>query len=163
MSAIAETHIEIDENGVAWINGTKVKVIEIVADKIAHGSSPEEMHFQFPHLSLAQIHAALAYYYDHQGALEAEIERRRQEADELVREISSASLRQKLLALKQARNKAKSSAITYRRRRGQDTWHWCQNCSSWPTTDYEEKKNSKRPRTGELCNECRGKQKAGNC
>ncbi|MBC7909559.1 MAG: DUF433 domain-containing protein [Pyrinomonadaceae bacterium] len=102
MSTLAIAHIEIDENGVAWIGDTKVKVIEIVIDKIAHGSSPEEMHFQYPHLSLAQIHAALAYYYDNQAALEAEIKQRWQEADELTREISDSLLREKLLKLKDA-------------------------------------------------------------
>jgi uncharacterized protein (DUF433 family) len=61
MNPIATTHIEVDENGVAWISGANVKVIEIALDKLAHGSSPEEMHFQYPHLSLAQIHAALSY------------------------------------------------------------------------------------------------------
>jgi uncharacterized protein (DUF433 family) len=62
MSADTATHIRLDDKGVAWIDDTRVKVIEVAIDKIAHGSSPEEMHFQYPHLSLGQIHAALAYY-----------------------------------------------------------------------------------------------------
>jgi uncharacterized protein (DUF433 family) len=105
VSTAVTAHIEIDENGVAWIDDTRVKVIEVVLDKIVHGSSPEEMHFQYPHLSLAQIHAALAYYYDNQAALEADIERRLQEADELAHKISDPSLRQKLLALKETGTK----------------------------------------------------------
>jgi len=161
MSTIATAHIEIDENGVAWIDDTKVKVIEVVIDKIVHGSSPEEMHFQYPHLSLAQIHAALAYYYDNQAALEAEIDRRWEEADTLAKEISDSQLRQKLLALKKARHKFKYSAVVYRRREGHDTWHWCKNCSTWPADDYEE--ISSKPTTGELCNECHVKQSAGTC
>ena len=52
------THIRLDDRGVAWIDQTNVKVIEVVLDKLAHGSSPEEMHFQYPHLSLSQIYAA---------------------------------------------------------------------------------------------------------
>jgi uncharacterized protein (DUF433 family) len=60
MTAVVSTLIELDERGVAWITGTKVKVIEAATDKLAHGSSPEEMHFQYPHLSLAQIYAALS-------------------------------------------------------------------------------------------------------
>jgi uncharacterized protein (DUF433 family) len=36
-------------------------------DHLAYGWSPEEMHYQHPPLSLAQIHAALAYYFDHQA------------------------------------------------------------------------------------------------
>jgi hypothetical protein len=54
MLTIAVTHIWLDEDGVAWIDDTTIKVIEIAIDKIATGSSPEEMHFQHPRLSLAQ-------------------------------------------------------------------------------------------------------------
>jgi hypothetical protein len=48
----------------------------------------------------------------------------------------------------------------YRKKRGRDTWHWCQNCSNWPTSDYDEKDTKP---SGELCNECRGKEDAGTC
>ena len=68
------THIRLDDRGMAWIDQTNVKVIEVVLDKLAHGSSPEEMHFQYPHLSLSQIYAALAYYHDHQAAMDTQIE-----------------------------------------------------------------------------------------
>ncbi len=72
MIAVLENYIEIDGNQVAWIADTKVKVIEVALDKLAHGSSPEEIHFQHPHLSMAQIHAALSYYYTHREELESE-------------------------------------------------------------------------------------------
>ncbi|HKV39688.1 MAG TPA: DUF433 domain-containing protein [Blastocatellia bacterium] len=55
------------------MDDAKVRVIEVAVDKLAHGSRPEEMHFQYPHLSLSQIHAVLAYYYDHQDEMDAEI------------------------------------------------------------------------------------------
>jgi uncharacterized protein (DUF433 family) len=103
MSSTAAAHIEIDEHGVAWIDDTNVKVIEVAVDKLAHGSSPEEMHFQYPHLSLAQIHAALAYYYDHQAELDAEIRERWAAADDLAAEVSDQTFRQRLLKLKQER------------------------------------------------------------
>ena len=45
VTATFATQIELDARGVAWIRGTKVKVIEVVLDKIAYGSSPEEIHF----------------------------------------------------------------------------------------------------------------------
>lgn len=70
MTAVFVTQIELDDRGVAWIAGTKVKVTEVVLDKIAYGWSPEEIHFQHPNLSLAQIHGALTYYYENQGALD---------------------------------------------------------------------------------------------
>ena len=76
MVAVLNSLIEIDENRVAWISGANTKVVEVVLDKMAHNSSPEEMHEQYPHLSLAQIHAALSYYYEHQAEVDADIERR---------------------------------------------------------------------------------------
>ncbi len=97
MSTIAAGHIRVDDQGVAWIEGTRVKVIELAVDKLAHGSSPEEIHFQYPHLSLAQIHAALAYYYDHPSELDAEIERRLGYADEFAARARESPLRKKLL------------------------------------------------------------------
>ena len=152
MSTVATTHINVDEAGVAWIDDTKVKVIEVVLDRTAYDSSPEEIHFQYPHLSMGQIHAALAYYFDHKAELDEEIQRRWKEAGELAVNISDPSLRQKLLELKNRK--------TYRRRRGHDTWHWCKNCSFWPASDYEEKTKVGR---GELCNQCQSKEAAGSC
>ena len=70
---IAHPHIRLDEQGVAWIDDANIKVIEVVLDRLAYGWSPEEIHVQHPHLSLAQIHAALAHYWDHQATLDAEI------------------------------------------------------------------------------------------
>ncbi len=59
----------------ARISGTRIKVMQIVMDKRVHDWGPEEIHAQHPHLSLADVHAALAYYYDHQAELDAQIER----------------------------------------------------------------------------------------
>ena len=72
-------HIVLDDHGVAWIDDTNVKVVEVVVDKLTHNSSAEEMHFQYPHLSVAQIYSALAYYHDHQAELDQEIEERQRE------------------------------------------------------------------------------------
>ncbi len=100
MTAVIESYIEIDANSVAWIADSKVKVIEIALDKLAHGSSPEELHFQYPHLSMAQIHAALAYYYDHQEELDDEILRRLREVNKLAARQADSPLQQKLRRLR---------------------------------------------------------------
>lgn len=49
----------------------------------------------------------------------------------------------------------------YRRKKGSDTWHWCTNCSNWPTSDYDVRYT--KPSDGELDNECRAKEKADSC
>jgi len=46
-------------------------------------------------------------------------------------------------------------AATYRRKHGADTWHFCSNCSAWPTNDFDVQ--SEKPTTGEFCNECQSK------
>jgi uncharacterized protein (DUF433 family) len=76
MTPVTTTHIWLDDRGRPWIDDTNIKVIEVVLDKIAYGWSPEEIHEQHSHyLSLAQIHAAFVYYYDHKAEIDAEIER----------------------------------------------------------------------------------------
>ena len=67
IAADAVTHVVRDGKGVAWIDQTRVKVIEVVLDHLAYGWSAEEIHRQHPQLSLAQAHSALAFYYDHQA------------------------------------------------------------------------------------------------
>jgi uncharacterized protein (DUF433 family) len=66
-------HLHVDSSGRAWVDGANVKVIEVAADFLAHGSSVEEMALQFPHLSPAMIHSALAYYYDHREECDKEL------------------------------------------------------------------------------------------
>jgi uncharacterized protein (DUF433 family) len=99
MSQTTTAHIHLDEWGRAWIDDTNTKVIEVVLDKMAYGWSPEETHVQHPHLSLAQIHAALSYYYDHQAAFDAEIDRQLQEVDALRAQVENSPIRQRLRAL----------------------------------------------------------------
>lgn len=101
MSTVATTHIEIDDHGVAWIADANTKVIEVVLDRLAYGWSPEEIHFQHPHLALAEIHAALAYYYDHQDEIDVDIERRRQWTEALAVGAADSPLQLRLGSLTQ--------------------------------------------------------------
>ena len=94
------TQIEIDSRGVAWIGGTKVKVIEVVLDKLTQGWSPEEIHFQHPGLSLAQIHAAPTFYYENQAALDAQIHDWIDEEAQLLSRVSDPAFRSRLAGLK---------------------------------------------------------------
>lgn len=51
----------------------RVRVAMIVMDYLAYGWSPDEMCRQHPHLTLAEVHAAMGYYYDHRQEIDAEI------------------------------------------------------------------------------------------
>jgi uncharacterized protein (DUF433 family) len=92
------THIRRDERGVAWIGTANTKVKEVVLDQQAHGWDAQEIHRQHPHLSLAEIHAALAYYYDHKAEIDAQIQRDMEEYESLRAEAKDQLTRAELLA-----------------------------------------------------------------
>lgn len=75
METVAAPGIRLDEAGVAWLEGTRTKVNEVVLCQQAGGLTIAGVHDHLPHLTLAQIEAALAYYDAHQEELDAEIER----------------------------------------------------------------------------------------
>ena len=89
-------HIILDEAKVPTITGTRTKVIELVLDSRAYGWSPEELYYQHPHLTLGQIHSALAYYWDHQEELDRDIERRLQIVDQLQRDPQTYIIRREI-------------------------------------------------------------------
>ncbi len=92
-----QPHIFLDEQGRGWIDDRNVKVIEVVLDKIAGGLTPEQMvEEHYGHLSLAQIHAALCWYYDHQAEYDAEIERQDRECQALWEANRDSPIRRKL-------------------------------------------------------------------
>lgn len=55
------------------IEGTKFPVRSVVSYVLRQGTTPEELVAQFPHLTLAQVHDALSYYYDHQQDVEEDL------------------------------------------------------------------------------------------
>jgi uncharacterized protein (DUF433 family) len=99
MSATTTPHIHLDERGVAWIDDTNIKVVEVVLDKRAYGWSPEETHKQHPDLSLAQIHAALSYYYANQHAIDAYIEQQLKWVESMAAQADDSPVRKRLRAL----------------------------------------------------------------
>ncbi len=89
-------HIVLDEKGTPVIAGTTMKVVELIAEKLAHGWSPEELYFQHPYLTLGQVYSALAYYADHQAELERDIEKRLERSICLEKEIRESHLIERL-------------------------------------------------------------------
>lgn len=53
--------------------GTRIKVSDVVIEVKRMGMTPDEVVQAHPHLSLAQVHAALAYYDNHMDDIEREI------------------------------------------------------------------------------------------
>jgi uncharacterized protein (DUF433 family) len=63
--------------GTCWgkprIAGTRIKVEQVVLWHERQGMSPAEIVSTWPHLTLADVHAALAYYHDHREEIEADL------------------------------------------------------------------------------------------
>lgn len=91
-------HIELNKDRVPHIAGTKTKLAELVIEQQAYRWSPEELRFQHPHLTLGQIHSALAYYWDHREELDRDIRRRLERVDGLRSENLLSELIERLRA-----------------------------------------------------------------
>ncbi len=77
----------------------RVRVGQIAADYLGYGWSAEEIGRHYPSISLAEIHSALAYYFDHKEEIETELDA---ELAELDRDslMHPSPLRLRLLALR---------------------------------------------------------------
>ena len=91
------THIRRDERGVAWIADVNTKVIEVAMDQVAYGWDAEEIHAAHPHLSLAQIHAALSHYHDHKAEIDAQMQQQLENYRRLRGEATGQVARAELL------------------------------------------------------------------
>ncbi|MBO3459778.1 DUF433 domain-containing protein [Aetokthonos hydrillicola Thurmond2011] len=89
-------HILVDEHNVPFIEGSSMKIVELVTSVHAYGWSPEELHFQYPHLSMSQIYSALAYYWEHKEEIDADMKRRFDYAERLRKEAGESPLAKRL-------------------------------------------------------------------
>ncbi|PZO46549.1 MAG: hypothetical protein DCF15_20125 [Phormidesmis priestleyi] len=89
-------HIQLDENHVPIIEGSTMKVVELITSHITYGWSPEELHFQYPHVALGKIYSALAYYWDHQTALDSDMKQRLEKVKTLQHQAPQSRITQKL-------------------------------------------------------------------
>jgi uncharacterized protein (DUF433 family) len=99
MTKLAYPHIEETHEGVAYISGTQIKVIEIALDRIAHHWDADEIQRQHPQLSLGQIYGALTYYFDHQKELDEQIEEQLRFVEQSKAAAGDSSIRAKLKSL----------------------------------------------------------------
>lgn len=51
----------------------RIRIAQIVIDYLNHGWSADEICIHYPHLKLAEVHSAMAYYFDHQVEIDGEI------------------------------------------------------------------------------------------
>jgi uncharacterized protein (DUF433 family) len=70
--------------GRACIAGHRVRVADVVVWHERRGYSADEIIELFPGLTLADVHAALAYYFGHRPEIESELQEAEQQAQQLA-------------------------------------------------------------------------------
>jgi len=96
MAQTIHDHIATDPaicGGKPHVTGTRIRVIDIYAWHERQGMSPDEIVSAFPSLTLADVHAALAYYWDHRDHVDQQAEADRAFADALRRQSPSKLIR----------------------------------------------------------------------
>jgi uncharacterized protein (DUF433 family) len=91
----AYPHLEQRSDGKMWLIGTQIKVIEVALDRLAHHWDADEIQRQHPHLTLGQIYSCLAYYYDHQEAMDRIVEEQLRTVEQFRKEMGPSVLRSK--------------------------------------------------------------------
>jgi uncharacterized protein (DUF433 family) len=85
--------------GKPHIAGHRIKVQHIAVWYERLGMSPAEIGAEHPGITLADIHAALAYYHDHRQDIDADIEEDARFVMERTAKAGSSKLQQKLAPL----------------------------------------------------------------
>jgi len=101
MPALDYPHIHKTAGDVARLERLpRIRIAMIVADYLGRGWSAEEIVLQYPHLTLAEVHAALAYYHDHRDEIDRELADELVEAERMHKEQADSPLMVRLRALK---------------------------------------------------------------
>ncbi|HEX6797209.1 MAG TPA: DUF433 domain-containing protein [Ktedonobacterales bacterium] len=86
MRVVDSGHIVVEPDvlgGEPHIAGRRIGVSHIAVWIVYQGASPEDIASEF-HLSLGEVHAALAFYYDHKAEVDAAIAASQQQAAEMA-------------------------------------------------------------------------------
>ena len=96
MSSLTEEHIVSTPDtcgGKPRINGTRIRVKDIVLWHERMGMSPEEIVSEWSHLKLGDVYAALSYYDDNRAGIDAELNAEEEFAAELEAKTSLTARR----------------------------------------------------------------------
>jgi len=93
--------LQIDSEGVVRVGATRV-TLDTVIRAYYDGCTAEEIVEQYPALSLADVHSAIAYCLTHSAEVDAYLQAREVEAESLHREVEGVcdqrGVRERLLA-----------------------------------------------------------------
>ena len=89
--------VRLDKHGVFRVGGTRVS-LDSVVHCLNNGEEAREIQSSFDTLSLAEVHAAIAYYLHNKVKVDEYLAKRKIESDRLQEKYSTPGLREKLVA-----------------------------------------------------------------
>ena len=112
----------VGDDQVIRVENTRV-TLDTVIDAFLDGATPEEISYQYPSLSLADIYAVIGYYLRHRSEVDMYLEHRRQQAEQIRQQneerFPPEGIRARLLARRQPQQRPGSlSAIALRDKKG---------------------------------------------
>src|SRR5438105_2918268 len=99
-------HIIKAEGDVARLKeNPRIKISMLVESYDIHGRSVDEVCRQYPHLTPAEVHTAMGYYYDHQDEIDAEMRANRDLEIRVLKDVEAnpSPLVERMRALKALR------------------------------------------------------------
>jgi uncharacterized protein (DUF433 family) len=96
-----------DESGALRIGQTRV-LLELVIDAFQQGATPETIVQRYSTLALSDVYSVIAYYLRHRSEVDAYLNRRELEGDEVRQRIEArqgdlSEIRERLLRRREAR------------------------------------------------------------
>ncbi len=98
ITATEYKYVQLDDRNIPIIEGTSMKIVELLTSVKAYGWTPEELLQSYPHLTLSKIYSALAYYLDNQQEIDADIERREEYVRQLEQEAGESAFAARMRA-----------------------------------------------------------------
>jgi uncharacterized protein (DUF433 family) len=100
--------LRLDEGGVFRVGGTRVR-LDTVITAFQNGCSADDIQRKYPSLDQADIYAVLTYYFWNREKVDAYLEKRRLETEELRQEVEardpSDGILERLLVRRAARGR----------------------------------------------------------
>ena len=112
MANTVTKHIEIRKNRDgqprAYVQGTRIRVQDVYVLSQLQSKTPDEIASAYPHLSLAQIQAALSYCFDNMDSIREELRQDEDFVNRIRAQTGPGPLEQKLKGMDAASDSVSS-------------------------------------------------------
>jgi uncharacterized protein (DUF433 family) len=96
-------YVMIDEKGIPTIKPTRMKIELLIKERRMFGFGVKRQQEGHPFLTIAQIHSALSYYFDHKKEIDRDIEEGEKFVEEMRKKMGPSPLAEKIRAIRESR------------------------------------------------------------